>query len=77
MLNLKNIKFEGKVVSADYYPEAETIPSHIVIDLDTGETTQLTEGPGSWAMYSSHAARALIEMFKTGDHRDSRLVMWY
>ena len=41
MLVLRNIKREGNVISADYYPEREPEFGHIEIDSVSGEVISL------------------------------------
>lgn len=77
MLTLKNIKIADNTAVADYFPESAESPSRISVNVETGDLIELREGDGSWEMYVSHAKDALVEMWKSGDTRTEKVVMWY
>lgn len=62
---------------ADFYPEAEAICGHIVVDLQSEEIIALKNVPGYSCMYPGHAGTKLIELAKEHSTEKERMVMWY
>ena len=77
MVRLKNIKIEGRVAEADFYPEDSKVCGHVVVDLENRRITDFHDVPGFGESYRGHAFRQLIRMAKENDKRTECLVMWY
>ena len=77
MVRLVNIKMDGKVAKADFFPEDSQEGGHILVDVETGNTIDCTNVPGYGASYRAHARRGLIRMAKEGDTSSECLIMWY
>ena len=77
MVRLKNIKIEGKVAEADFYPEDSKVCGHVVVDLEKCKLTEYRDVPGFGESYRGHTLWRLIRMAKENDKRTECLVMWY
>lgn len=77
MLRLKNIRIEGKIAEADFYPEDRDKFGHIKVDLSTNEIISCDEVPGFGDSYSGHARQRLARMAKENEQREECLMMWY
>ena len=77
MVRLKNIKIDGSVAEADFYPEDSKVCGHVVVDLKKHKLTEYRDVPGFGESYRGHAFRQLIRMEKENDKRTECLVMWY
>ena len=77
MLRLENIKITNEIAEADFYPEQETKPGHIVVNLQTEEIDSIVHVPGYEFMYPGHARETLVEMSNSNDKRTERIIMWY
>ena len=77
MVRLVNIKMDGKVAEADFFPEDSQVAGHIWVDLETGNTIDCIDVHGYGASYRAHARLGLARMAKEGDTRSECLIMWY
>lgn len=77
MVRLVNVKMDGKVAEADFFPEDSQEAGHILVDLETGNIMECVNVPGYGASYRAHACQGLIGMAEEGDTRSECLIMWY
>ena len=79
MLNLKNIKIDNGIISANYIPEDSEEVGFVSIDIKNGKVIDsvYTEYDGTLHAYFSHAVFALKKLIKEKEIPKERLVMWY
>ena len=78
MLVLRNIKREGNIISADYYPEGEPEFGHIEIDSVSGEIVLLRRAKGyEYSTDGTHARKELMRLANLEELPEERTVLWY
>ena len=80
MLRLKNIRINGKVIEADYFPESGDRSAHVSLDPYTGEEIKeiIEEYGDTYARMAINGLCRILEERKQGkDIPSERVVMWY
>ncbi len=79
MVRLKNIKREGNIISADYYPESTNERGFVAVDINTLEMVECIETSEDEVLgwYYHFTKVALIEMCNDEKPPKERTVMWY
>jgi len=78
MLVLRNIKKDGNIISADYYPENEPEFGHIKIDFTSGEIVFLQKAPRyTYFGDARHAWYELMRLAKLEEPPKEKTVLWY
>lgn len=80
MLQLKNIKIDGNIITANYVPEgSETEIGFIKYDFIRKEVKEkkTTSFDEPFSAYLHHAKRALQKYVDNNDTVKERIVMWY
>ena len=79
MIALKNIERKNGIISADYYPEAETVGGFISVDMKSGEIVDVKSGNAPWSVPAVcyHGRKRLLELSKKKELPKESTVMWY
>lgn len=79
MVRLKNIKRYDNMIESDIIPEDSTEYGHIIVNLETDEL-EMCYLPKRYEWCRSHVIHSknkLIEISKTVDVPEEKLIMWY
>lgn len=79
MITFKNIKKSNGIISADYYPEAETVCGFISVDTNSGDVLEVKPGNAPWSIPAVryHGRKRLLELAKQKEIPKENIVMWY
>ena len=78
MLRLRRINLKNDIIEADMYFETLKKPDHIKIDVRSEEIVELENADFyKYRTAPGHARNALIEIAKSGEIPEEKLVMWY
>ena len=80
MLKLKNIRINGNLIEADYFPESDDRSAHVSLDSYTGVETRevIEEYGGTYARMALNGLKRILKDIQKGKTiPDERVIMWY
>lgn len=80
MLKLKNIRINGNLIEADYFPESDDRSAHVSLDSHTGVETRevIEEYGGTYARMALNGLKRILKDIQKGKTiPDERVIMWY
>lgn len=81
MVKLKNIDRDNRFIWCDYFPENESKPGFIKVDLQTEEIVSHTVAPfesnASFSVYAFHAMKKLLDIQNRNPLPEVTGAAWY